>query len=106
MKHVKENAAENVRQVLDQLPDGEFTNYMDDGSRIKVAIRVDRKSRHGVIDFTGSSAQSPGNFNAPKAVVIPGIEKVVRFTIRNAMVLRKLLFFLYHNDTRFQEPQK
>jgi 5-oxoprolinase (ATP-hydrolysing) len=68
MTHVKTNAAESVRRVLDKLPDGEFESPMDDGSKIKVAIRIEKKSRRATIDFTGTSRQSNGNFNAPKAV--------------------------------------
>jgi len=68
MKHVQDNAEECVRRVLDVLKDGSFTYEMDSGARISVAIRVDKKARAATIDFTGSSAMHPGNFNAPSAI--------------------------------------
>ncbi|MDC0196610.1 hydantoinase B/oxoprolinase family protein [Gammaproteobacteria bacterium] len=78
MAHVKNNAAESVRRVLDKLPDGEFENKMDDGSIIKVAIRIDKKARKAIIDFTGTSRQSSANFNAPKAVCYAAVLYVFR----------------------------
>jgi 5-oxoprolinase (ATP-hydrolysing) len=42
MGHVQDNAEEQVRRVLGVLKDGRFTYEMDDGSRIAVAIRIDR----------------------------------------------------------------
>jgi 5-oxoprolinase (ATP-hydrolysing) len=41
---------------------------MDGGETVCVAIRVDRPARRALIDFTGTSAQSPGNLNAPAAI--------------------------------------
>jgi 5-oxoprolinase (ATP-hydrolysing) len=78
MTHVKNNAAESVRRVLDKLPDGEFENLMDDGSKIKVAMRIDKKSRSAVIDFTGTSRQTNSNFNAPRAVCHAAVLYVFR----------------------------
>ena len=78
MTHVKNNAAESVRRVLDKLPDGEFENKMDDGSKIKVAIRIDTNARSAIIDFTGTSRQSSANFNAPKAVCYAAVLYVFR----------------------------
>jgi 5-oxoprolinase (ATP-hydrolysing) len=68
MGHVRANAAEAVRRVLDRLPDGAFTVDMDFGGRVAVAIRVDQRARRAVIDFTGTSVQTDTNYNAPLAV--------------------------------------
>ncbi|MFO1282739.1 MAG: hydantoinase B/oxoprolinase family protein [Burkholderiales bacterium] len=78
MKHVRDNAEESVRRVLGALKDGEFAYEMDDGSVIRVAIRVDRERREAVIDFTGTSAQRPTNFNAPSAVCKAAVLYVFR----------------------------
>ena len=78
MKHVQANAEEQVRRVLDVLKDGEFENEMDDGSRIKVAIRIDHASRSATIDFTGTSGQRPSNFNAPLAITRAAVLYVFR----------------------------
>ncbi|TCZ53382.1 hydantoinase B/oxoprolinase family protein [Roseicella aquatilis] len=68
MRHVMDNAEESVRRVLDRLQDGAFETTLDDGTPLKVAVRVDRANRRAVIDFTGTGAQRPTNFNAPAAV--------------------------------------
>ncbi len=68
MRHVQDNAEASVRRVIEALGEGEYTYPMDIGSQIKVAIRVDREARSAVIDFTGTSAQQEGNYNAPLAV--------------------------------------
>ena len=68
MHHVMDNAEESVRRVLDRLPDGAFETAIDDGTPLKVAVRVDRARRAAVIDFTGTGPQRPNNFNAPSAV--------------------------------------
>ena len=68
MQHVQDNAEESVRRVIDVLKDSGFDYPMDDGSRIRVHIQVDRAKRSAVIDFTGTSSQQDGNYNAPLAI--------------------------------------
>ncbi len=68
MGHVQDNAEESVRQVIGRLKDGEFTYPMDSGAVIKVRVTVDQGAREAVIDFTGTSPQDAGNYNAPFAV--------------------------------------
>ncbi|TGD41567.1 5-oxoprolinase [Pseudotabrizicola sediminis] len=68
MGHVQNNAEECVRAVIDRLEDGDFAYPMDIGTTIRVAVRVDRVARSAVVDFTGTSAQHSGNYNAPAAV--------------------------------------
>ncbi|QEW22569.1 Acetophenone carboxylase gamma subunit [Marinibacterium anthonyi] len=68
MGHVQDNAEESVRRVLKDLPSGRFTYRMDIGQVIEVSVTVDRAAREAVIDFTGTSPQHSGNYNAPFAV--------------------------------------
>ncbi len=68
MDHLRAHAAESVRRVIDRLDDGAFALTMDDGAPLRVAVRIDRAARRARIDFTGTGAQSAGNFNAPPAV--------------------------------------
>jgi 5-oxoprolinase (ATP-hydrolysing) len=82
MRHVQDNAEESVRRVLDVLHDGEFCYPMDDGSRIQVAIAIDKTGRRARIDFTGTSAQHPGNFNAPLAVTKAAVLYVFRCLVQ------------------------
>jgi 5-oxoprolinase (ATP-hydrolysing) len=73
MQHVQDNAEESVRRVIGQLRNGEFDYALDNGARIRVAIRVDRAARGATIDFTGTSAQLPNNFNAPASVCVAAV---------------------------------
>lgn len=68
MAHVQDNAEASVREVIATLSDGSFTYPMDTGQVVKVQVRVDRTAKTAVIDFTGTSAQHAGNYNAPFAV--------------------------------------
>lgn len=68
MRFVMENAAASVRRVIGRIGDGSFTYTMDDGSPLCVAITVDRAASSVLVDFTGTGAQRPDNFNAPPAV--------------------------------------
>ena len=68
MGHVQDNAEESVRRVLSELPSGAYSYEMDHGARIEVKVSVDQKAREAVIDFTGTSPQHSGNYNAPFAV--------------------------------------
>jgi 5-oxoprolinase (ATP-hydrolysing) len=69
MRHVLANAEESVRRLLDRLDDGEFRYEMDNGAVVSVAIRIDKRARSAVFDFTGTSPQLPDNFNAPYSIV-------------------------------------
>ncbi len=87
MLHVQDNAEESVRRVLDVLSDGSFDYAMDDGSEIKVAIRIDKKNRQAVIDFTGTSPQRPNNFNAPLPVCRAAVLYVFRTLVNDDIPL-------------------
>ncbi|MCY4207501.1 MAG: hydantoinase B/oxoprolinase family protein [Roseovarius sp.] len=68
MGHVQNNAEESVRLVIDRLNDGQFTYPMDHGAIIKVRVSVNRSNRSARIDFSGTSVQHAGNYNAPKSI--------------------------------------
>jgi 5-oxoprolinase (ATP-hydrolysing) len=78
MRHVQDNAEESVRRVIGALKDGQFEVPIDNGSCIKVAIRVNAKERSAEIDFTGTSTQQANNFNAPRAVTFAAVLYVFR----------------------------
>ncbi len=81
MGHVQDNAEEQVRRVIGALDDGAFEHEMDDGALIRVRVGVDRESRSATIDFTGTSAQRPTNFNAPRSVTTAAVLYVFRCLI-------------------------
>ncbi len=78
MRHVQDNAEESVRRVITLLKDGAFTLPLDNGAQIQVAVRVNAAERTAEIDFTGTSAQLPNNFNAPRAVCMAAVLYVFR----------------------------
>jgi len=78
MRHVQDNAEESVRRVITRLKDGAFTLPLDNGAQIQVAVRVHAAKRTAEIDFTGTSAQLPNNFNAPRAVCMAAVLYVFR----------------------------
>jgi 5-oxoprolinase (ATP-hydrolysing) len=96
MTHVRENAAEVMRDVLRTLLDGRparrftFEDGLDDGTRLRVAIEVraadaadDATGGAGTgpcarVDFAGTSPQHPGNRNAPRAVATAAVLYVFR----------------------------
>ncbi len=83
MGHVQDNAAEAVRRVLDGFAGAgdaprRFRQDLDDGSRIVVAVTIDREARRAMVDFTGTSRQRDDNFNAPEAVTAAAVLYVFR----------------------------
>lgn len=89
MQHVQDNAEESVRRVLDVLRDGSFTCPLDEGGQIKVSIRVDKKNRQAVIDFTGTSEQGSNNYNAPAAVCRAAVLYVFRTLVQDSIPLNE-----------------
>ncbi|HCP76524.1 MAG TPA: 5-oxoprolinase, partial [Pusillimonas sp.] len=81
MQHVQNNAEESVRRAIARLNDGTFTQELDNGARVKVKLMVDHASRSATVDFTGTSAQLPNNFNAPRAVTTAAVLYVFRSMI-------------------------
>ena len=87
MDHVRSNAAEQVRQVIDRLKPGRFVQRMDSGAEIHVRVDVDTEARRAVIDFSGTSAQRSDNFNAPSAIVNAVVLYVFRTLIKEEIPL-------------------
>jgi 5-oxoprolinase (ATP-hydrolysing) len=89
MRHVQDNAEEAVRRVIDVLKDGAFEVEMDVGARIRVKIAIDHAARGATIDFTGTSAQLPSNFNAPSAVCMAAVLYVFRTLVDDDIPLNE-----------------
>jgi 5-oxoprolinase (ATP-hydrolysing) len=81
MQHVQDNAAESVRRVIDRIHDASFEYEMDQGTWIKVKIRVDKVKREATVDFTGTSPQQNNNFNAPEPVTRAAVLYVFRVMV-------------------------
>jgi 5-oxoprolinase (ATP-hydrolysing) len=89
MGHVQDNAEESVRRVVDVLHDGSFSYRLDDGSEIRVAVGVDRDARKATIDFSGTSPQHPGNYNAPTSVSKAAVIYVFRTLVDDDIPLNE-----------------
>ena len=87
MSHVQDNAEEAVRRVITSLKDSSYSYRLDNGAVINVAIRVDQKNRTADIDFTGTSAQLPNNFNAPSAICMAAVLYVFRTLVDDEIPL-------------------
>jgi 5-oxoprolinase (ATP-hydrolysing) len=89
MQHVQDNAAESVRQVLATTTGGHFVYPMDNGCQVEVDIKVDQVKREAVIDFTGTSPQFHGNYNAPTAVCLAAVLYVFRCLVDDDIPLNE-----------------
>jgi len=92
MGHVQDNAEESVRRVIDRLKDGEFSYPMDGGNIIRVKISVDQQRREAQLDFSGTSPQNRGNYNAPTAVCKAAVLYVFRTLVGDEIPLNEGCF--------------
>jgi 5-oxoprolinase (ATP-hydrolysing) len=89
MTHVQRNAEESVRAAIGQLHDGSFTYPMDIGTEIHVRVTVDHGKRAATVDFTGTSPQQQGNYNAPLAICRAVVLYVFRTLVGKAIPLNE-----------------
>jgi 5-oxoprolinase (ATP-hydrolysing) len=81
MGYVQDFAEEQVRRAIVKLRDGHFEYAMDNGAVIRVRVVIDRARREALVDFSGTSAQLPSNFNAPVSVCRAAVLYVFRTLI-------------------------
>jgi 5-oxoprolinase (ATP-hydrolysing) len=81
MRHVQDNAAEQVAAALARLGPGErrFVDHLDDGA--PVAVRIAPTAGGVAIDFSGTAGQQDGNLNAPRAVTVAAVIYVLRLLV-------------------------
>jgi 5-oxoprolinase (ATP-hydrolysing) len=89
MRHVQDNAEELIRRAIDLLCEGSFEAPMDHGGVVRVAVRPDRKARRIAVDFTGTSPQHNGNYNAPLAITRAAVLYVFRTLIDDDIPLNE-----------------
>ena len=89
MRHVQENAAACMREAIEKLRPGSFRYEMDSGQAIAVRIDIDQATKRVHVDFTGTSAQDPHNFNAPRAVCMAAVLYVFRTLIDRPIPLNE-----------------
>jgi 5-oxoprolinase (ATP-hydrolysing) len=90
MRHVMDNAEASIRRVIANLRDASFDYVMDDGTRLRVAITIDRAANNATIDFTGTGATAKkNNFNAPEAVTTACVLYAFRCLVGSDMPLNE-----------------
>ncbi|MBC7997576.1 MAG: hydantoinase B/oxoprolinase family protein, partial [Leptolyngbya sp.] len=87
MQFVRDNAASAVRKALSQIRDGAYETDLDDGSKIRIAIQIDRETNKANIDFSGTSGQHSGNMNAPLAISKAALLYVFRTIVKDNIPL-------------------
>jgi 5-oxoprolinase (ATP-hydrolysing) len=85
MRHVQDNAAEEVRRLIGRLSDCRYEYPTDTGQVIRVSISVDRAARRAIVDFTGTSPAQANNFNAPEPVTRAAVLYVFRVMVEAAI---------------------
>ncbi len=78
MTFVRRNAADAVRAVVSKIKPGHCRYRMDCGAEVVVGVHPSTQEGRLTIDFTGTSAQMPNNYNAPYAVVKAAVLYVFR----------------------------
>ncbi len=97
MGHVLDDAEAAVREALATLPvgwRGRFEDALDDGTPLCVQLRrIEGPQGPGLeVDFRGSGAQHPGNFNAPPAVSRACVLYVLRCLLDRPLPLNEGCF--------------
>lgn len=87
MEAISDNAETAVRAYLKKLSstlDGKpltFADYLDDGSKIALEVRIDGETGDAEFDFTGTSEETLNCLNAPKAITHSAIIYCLRCLI-------------------------
>lgn len=79
MRYIQENAEVAVRDMLklvaSQQKSGQLraSDFMDDGTEIRLNVSIDSEQGNAVFDFTGTTYQVLGNCNAPRAITLSAV---------------------------------
>jgi len=98
MKYIQANAEEAVREMLcdisrkhglGELGTVSAEDFMDDGSRIRLSLTIDRRDGSALFDFTGTSPEVYSNTNAPPAVTYRAIIYCLRCQVKRDIPLNQ-----------------
>lgn len=87
MQFVRNNAASSVRKALGKISEGQFCGELDDGAKIAVSVKIDRKAERVSVSFSGTSEQHEGNMNAPRAISKAALLYVFRTIVNDDIPL-------------------
>ncbi|NWG53346.1 MAG: hydantoinase B/oxoprolinase family protein [Hydrogenophilaceae bacterium] len=89
MRHVQDNAEAQIRRVIARLSPGRMEVPLDIGAKICVAVTPDHALRTVRVDFTGTSSQHDGNFNAPLSITRAAVLYVFRTLVDDDIPLNE-----------------
>lgn len=94
MDFIQKNAEQSVRLMLKDFASksGETVSaidHMDDGSPIKLSIKIDSKTGSAIFDFTGTGPQNLSNINAPPAVTYSAVIYSLRSLVAETIPLNQ-----------------
>lgn len=95
MKFIQENAEVAVRDMIKKVCHGQehktltASDFMDDGTEIKLKVEMNGQTGDAVFDFTGTGPEVIGNLNAPEAVSFSAIIYCLRCMIGHDVPLNQ-----------------
>ncbi|XP_078052586.1 5-oxoprolinase [Augochlora pura] len=99
MGHIQRNAETAVRDMLKSVGKklleetgstvATAVDYMDDGSAIKFALRIDIEKGEAVCDFSGTGYEVWGNCNAPRAITLSALIYCLRCIVARDIPLNQ-----------------
>jgi 5-oxoprolinase (ATP-hydrolysing) len=73
MRHVMNHAEAATRAAILRLKDAQFDYTMDDGTPLKISLKINRDDASAIVDFSGTGPAGANNFNAPRAVTTAAV---------------------------------
>ncbi len=92
MTLLQQDAARSVQRLLSRLKDARHQLALDDGSCLVVQVTLDPQHQRLRLDFSGTSTQRLGNFNAPLAVTRAAVLYVIRCLLDSDIPLNEGCF--------------
>ncbi|QNJ00513.1 5-oxoprolinase (ATP-hydrolysing) [Synechococcus sp. A15-62] len=92
MTLLQQDAARSVQRLLLRLTDARHQLALDDGSCLVVQVNLDPQRQRLRLDFSETSPQRPGNFNAPLAVTRAAVLYVIRCLLHSDIPLNEGCF--------------
>lgn len=91
MEAIQANAESTVEKLLKKLDSDvlEAEDFMDDGSRIKLKVTINKDKGKATLDFSGTSQEVYGNLNAPKAITYSAIIYCLRCLVNEDIPLNQ-----------------
>lgn len=98
MTYIQVNAEEAVREMLRDISSKRglaevdtlvAEDFLDDGSRIKLSLTIDRAAGSAIFDFAGTSPEVYSNTNAPPAVTYSAIIYCLRCQVKRDIPLNQ-----------------